>query len=81
MPLPLLVQSALLPVGQQGWLAQASVRLSSTMLLGGGANMCVTTSPGFSRGMSLDSGETVWPIWIMTGRLKAVATSCARRRT
>ena len=33
--------------------------LSSTMLLGGGANMCVTMSPRFKRGKSLESGDIV----------------------
>ena len=55
--------------------------LSSMMLLGGGANICVTTSPRLSRLISLGSGETVWPMWIITGRLKDVATSCARLST
>ena len=55
--------------------------LSSTMLLGGGANMWVTMSPRFSRSTSLGSGEIVCPMWIITGRLKEVATSCARRST
>ena len=55
--------------------------LSSMTLFGGGANMCVTISPRLSRLMSLGNGEIVWPIWIITGRLKDVATSCARRNT
>ena len=43
--------------------------VSSTMLFGGGANMWVTMSPGLSRSRSLGSGETVCPMWIITGRL------------
>ena len=55
--------------------------VSSMMLFGGGANMWVTMSPRLSRLSSLGSGETVWPIWIITGRSKDVATSCARLST
>jgi len=49
--------------------------------VGWGANMWVTMSPGLSRSTSLGSGERDCPTWIISGRLKAVATSCARRST
>ena len=51
------------------------------MLFGGGANMWVTISPGLRSAISLGSGDTVWPIWIITGRLNDEATSCARLST
>ena len=51
------------------------------MLFGGGANMWVTMSPRSSWLTSLDSGDAVWPIWIISGRLNDVATSWARRNT
>ena len=55
--------------------------LSSTMLFGGGANMCVTMSPRFNSSNNLGSGDIVCPMWIMTGRPKEDATSCDRRST
>ncbi len=51
------------------------------MALGGGAYMWVTTSPGLSRAKSVDSGETVCPMWIITGRSNAEAAACVRRST
>ena len=51
---------------------------SSTIAFGGGANRCVTMSPGFSRSSNCGNGDSVWPMWIMTGNPNAVATSCAR---
>ena len=54
---------------------------SSTMALGGGASMWVTTSPGFSKSSRVESGDAVWPMWIITGRSKAEAAAWARRST
>ncbi len=55
--------------------------LSSIMLLGGGAYIWVTTSPGLSSSISFGSGVIVCPMWIMTGRLKEEATCWVRRST
>ena len=43
--------------------------------------MWVTMSPGLSRSTSRGSGERDCPIWIISGMLKEVATSCARSST
>ena len=51
------------------------------MAFGGGAYMWVTTSPGFSSGNRVESGETVCPMWIITGRSKAEAAAWVRRST
>ena len=46
------------------------------MLCGSGAYMCVTMSPRLSSASIFGIGDTVWPMWIITGR--SPATSCAR---
>ena len=55
--------------------------MSSTMLLGGGANMWVTMSPGLSRSISLGSGERDLPHMDHHRQIEEVATSCARLST
>ena len=41
----------------------------------------VTMSPGLSSARIFGIGETVWPMWIITGRSNEEATSCARFST
>jgi hypothetical protein len=49
------------------------------MPFGAGAYMWVTISPRLSSGRTARMGENDWPMWIITGRLKGAAASCARR--
>src|SRR6266849_6553526 len=53
--------------------------LSSRMPFGAGAYMWVTMSPRLSSGRIARSGEYDWPMWIITGRSKGAAASCARQ--
>jgi hypothetical protein len=54
---------------------------SSSIPFGGGANMWVTMSPRLSSGKSFESGDAVWPMWIITTRPDGPATSAVRRST